>query len=235
MVAIVAPAGCLSRARTASCLVPPRVEPVGLFPGFFAPRLARTSLVLLGALRCDIFGSFQLRRHHAPSPPKPRGGDEAGGAGSEEGNNLHRCRNSDALFVPKCQSFLGNVMAVFRFSRSWNDPAGCRSRSANLAMVSFLAWYDACDSNHEALVHAVRSRLRVSLIGTMPPRSFARLCVRPALRSVRQNDSTGRRQMPVSKKPRQKKSDPQSSKDAALPNRRAVEGLMSALGGRQAD
>ena len=101
-------------------------------------RMARTSLVLLGALRCDMFGSFQLRRHHAPSPPKPRGGDEAGGAGSEEGNNLHRCRNSDALFAPKCQSFLDNVMAVFRFSRSWNDPAGCRSRSANLAMASLL-------------------------------------------------------------------------------------------------
>ena len=41
--------------------------------------------------------------------------------------------------------------------------------------------------------------------------------------------------MPVSKKPRQKKSNPRFSKDVALPDRRAVEGLMSALGGRQAD
>ena len=34
MAAIVVPLGCLSRARTASCLVPLRVEPEGMIPGF---------------------------------------------------------------------------------------------------------------------------------------------------------------------------------------------------------
>ena len=33
-------------------------------------------------------------------------------------------------------------MAHLRASRLGNDPAGCRSRSANLAMASLLAWYD---------------------------------------------------------------------------------------------
>jgi tetratricopeptide (TPR) repeat protein len=45
--------------------------------------------------------------------------------------------------------------------------------------------------------------------------------------------------MPVSKKPRRKKSNPQSSKGtstvATLPDRRAMEGFMAALGGRRAD
>src|SRR6476659_5392393 len=65
--AIVVPLGCLSRPRTVSCLVPPRVEPEATF---FA-RLAGTTFVLLGLLRCDIFGSFRLRRHtrrHHRSP-----------------------------------------------------------------------------------------------------------------------------------------------------------------------
>jgi hypothetical protein len=53
---IVAPLGCLSNPRTASCFVPPRVEPEAGFPlfaGFFA-RLAGATFVLLGVLRCDI-------------------------------------------------------------------------------------------------------------------------------------------------------------------------------------
>src|SRR5438309_8837862 len=55
MAAIVVPWGCLSRASTASCLVPPRVEPETIFRGFagFLARLTR----LLAVLRCDIFGS----------------------------------------------------------------------------------------------------------------------------------------------------------------------------------
>src|SRR5262249_30528296 len=46
-----------------------------------------------------------------------------------------------------------------------------------------------------------------------------------------------RRQMPVSKKPRQKKSNPRSSKGqhVVISDRRAIEGFMSALGGRQSD
>src|SRR3989440_10706230 len=53
MAAIVVPLGCLSRARTASCLVPPRVEPKGMVPGFaglFARLLARANLVFVGIL-----------------------------------------------------------------------------------------------------------------------------------------------------------------------------------------
>src|SRR5450631_1239341 len=63
MAAIVVPLGCLSRARIASCLVPPRVEPEGTFPGFaglFAPLLARANLVFVGVLLCDIRGSFSV-------------------------------------------------------------------------------------------------------------------------------------------------------------------------------
>jgi hypothetical protein len=52
-------------------------------------------------------------------------------------NGLHRCRNSDALFVPKCQCFLDNVVAHLPASRSWNDPAGCRS-------VRRIARWQAC-------------------------------------------------------------------------------------------
>ena len=57
MAAIVVPLGCLSRARTASCLVSPRVEAKGMFPGFaalFAPLLARANLVFVGVLLSDI-------------------------------------------------------------------------------------------------------------------------------------------------------------------------------------
>jgi hypothetical protein len=38
---------------------------------------------------------------------------QAGRAGSEQANGLQRCRNSDALFVPKCQSVLDNLIADF--------------------------------------------------------------------------------------------------------------------------
>src|ERR1700731_1197178 len=81
IVAIVVPLGCLSRARTASCLVPLRV----MFPGFagcFARLLARANLVFLGVLLCDIEDPFRLQRHQAPPPPKPRSGTIASGARS---------------------------------------------------------------------------------------------------------------------------------------------------------
>src|ERR1700731_4388600 len=63
IVAIVVPLGCLSRARTASCLVPLRVEPKEMFEGFaglFARLLARANLVFVGILLCDIRGSFSV-------------------------------------------------------------------------------------------------------------------------------------------------------------------------------
>src|SRR5437773_10071925 len=55
--AVVAPLGCPSRARTASCLVPPRLEDEEVFLSFagaFARLLARASLVLLAVLLGDI-------------------------------------------------------------------------------------------------------------------------------------------------------------------------------------
>jgi len=55
-------------ARTASCLVPPRVEPAGLFSGFeglFARLLGRANLVFVGVLLCDMLDPFRLRRHAA--------------------------------------------------------------------------------------------------------------------------------------------------------------------------
>ena len=59
--AIVAPLGCPSRARTASCLVPPRLEEEGVLPGFagvFGRPLARASVVLGWGLLCDILRSL---------------------------------------------------------------------------------------------------------------------------------------------------------------------------------
>src|SRR5258706_15352901 len=102
MAAIVAPSGFLSRARTASCLVPPRVEPVKLLPGFFAPLLAREGFVLLGVLRCDIFGSLSVATARAPSLPKPRSGGGAGGAGSPgRAQGLSPFRHRGAPVLPK--------------------------------------------------------------------------------------------------------------------------------------
>src|ERR1019366_8042959 len=63
MAAIVVSLGCLSRARIASCLVPPRVEPGGTVLGLagpFARLLARATSVFLGVLLSDICGSFSV-------------------------------------------------------------------------------------------------------------------------------------------------------------------------------
>src|SRR5256884_8521216 len=97
--AIVVPLGCLSRPRTVSCLVPPRVEAEGTFSnfaGFFA-RLAGATFVLLGVLRCDIFEILSVATASVPPPPKPRTGDRAGGAGSREAQVL-----SEAATVTLC-------------------------------------------------------------------------------------------------------------------------------------
>src|SRR5256885_15482562 len=84
--AIVVPLGCLSRPMTVSCLVPPRVEPEATFSTFadFFARLAGTTFVLLGVLRCDILRSLRLRQHtrrHHRSPTaavSPAGRDPRG-------------------------------------------------------------------------------------------------------------------------------------------------------------
>jgi hypothetical protein len=83
MAAIETPFGCLSRARTVSCLVPLRVEPEGAFARFgclFARLLVRADLVLLEVLLGDILGSLSVVTAQAP-----RNGEEAGGAGSKSG------------------------------------------------------------------------------------------------------------------------------------------------------
>ena len=54
---------CLSKVRTASCLVAPRLEDVGVFPSFagrFARLLALAGLALLDVLLCDILGSLSV-------------------------------------------------------------------------------------------------------------------------------------------------------------------------------
>ena len=75
--------GCLSMARTASCLVPPRVEPAGLFSGFeglFARLLGRSvslnskvrnfrsSKALQRFLRRSVRHKRQHRRQEKPHP-----------------------------------------------------------------------------------------------------------------------------------------------------------------------
>src|SRR5271170_7851956 len=109
MSAIVVPVGSLSSARTASCLVPRRREGEGVSPGFarrFTRFLVRVGLALFDALPCDILGSFRLRRHLAPSPPKPQSGGVASGAGIQIGpTGPHKHGHTDARSVVEVQSF----------------------------------------------------------------------------------------------------------------------------------
>jgi hypothetical protein len=65
--------------------------------------------------------SIRLRRRLAPPPPKPRNGQEAGGAGFRR---AIRARNGDstAPFAPESQSFLDHLVAGFRPNGSWSDP-----------------------------------------------------------------------------------------------------------------
>jgi hypothetical protein len=91
-----------------------------------APRQHRPAFMLLrhdegGAgftlgVLCDILRPLSVATASVPSPPKPRTGDTAGGAGSREAHGPQRCGNSDALLAPESQSFLDNVIAGFRHS-----------------------------------------------------------------------------------------------------------------------
>jgi hypothetical protein len=56
-----------------------------------------------------------------PSPPKPRTGDEAGGAGSNRASVPGRGHDTTARFWTQCQSFLDNIIAGFRPNLSLND------------------------------------------------------------------------------------------------------------------
>ena len=64
---------------------------------------------------------FGLRRRSMPPPPKPRSGQEAGGAGFRK---AIRARNGDssAPFAPECQCFLDHLVAGFGPNGSWSDP-----------------------------------------------------------------------------------------------------------------
>jgi len=76
------------------------------FAGLFMRPLARANLILLRVLLCDISDPFRLRRHPVPSPPKPRSGGIASGAGSREGQNPSIGLDTDAPFVTEVQLFL---------------------------------------------------------------------------------------------------------------------------------
>src|ERR1700730_7623801 len=86
------------RSRTSDALFP---EEVQSFPDNFSARLGHGSERHLRIL-------FGLRRHQAPSPPKPLSGTNAGGAGSRMGPNrpLSRRGASDAPIAAEVHSFL---------------------------------------------------------------------------------------------------------------------------------
>src|SRR5712664_3283048 len=64
---------------------------------------------------------FGWRRRLPPSPPKPRTGDEAGGAESNRTSVPGRGHHTTALSWTQCQSFLDNIIAGFQPNLSLND------------------------------------------------------------------------------------------------------------------
>src|SRR5207245_1741463 len=61
------------------------------------------------------------RRRLPPSPPKPRTGNEAGGAGSNRTSVPGRGHHTTALSWTQCQSFLDNIITGFQPNLSLND------------------------------------------------------------------------------------------------------------------
>src|SRR6202040_1541376 len=119
MAAIVVPFGCLSRARTASCLVPLRVERKGMVPGFagrFARLLARATSVFLGVLPCDILGSFSVcAAPGAVTTEAPQWHHRQRGKIPDRANwPLPRHGDSDALFAAEVHSFLRLKLSAIR-------------------------------------------------------------------------------------------------------------------------
>src|SRR6266404_1936646 len=64
---------------------------------------------------------FGWRRRLPPSPPKPRTGDKAGGAGSNRTSVPGRGHHTTALSWTQCQSFLDNIIAGCRPNLSLNN------------------------------------------------------------------------------------------------------------------
>jgi hypothetical protein len=152
MAAIVVPLGCLRRARTASCLVPLRVETEGMFPRLRRPFRAALGARQLGAcggfaerhLRI-LFGCDGIRRRHHRSPtvaPSPAGQDPGWGRAS-----------AWSLGCGLCFAFGPSTVRVFRagsFSRARSSRSAMR-RSASFASSS-----------------AIFARMRSSEVSMMP-------------------------------------------------------------------
>jgi len=116
------------------------------------------------------------RRHHR-SPAlatKPAGQDP------RKANGLHRCRNSDALFAPECQSFLDNVVAHLRAGRSWSDPC-MRLTLLSARAPSGVCWFGRLESRAMIYKQADVERRELSpgsvLVASGP---HAQLCGPPA-------------------------------------------------------
>src|SRR5258708_18835623 len=84
---------------------------------------------------------FGWRRRLPPSPPKPRTGDEAGGAGPHRTSAPGRGHHTTALSWTQCQSFLDNIIAGFQPTFSFNDPPNAHPTPTRPRIVS------ATDSN----------------------------------------------------------------------------------------
>src|SRR5271166_7144404 len=118
MAAIVAPLGSLSSARTASCLVPPRVEPGETVPGFaglFARLVARANLDLEGFLAFDIVGSFSVvTTLTAVTTEAPRWRHRQRGRIPNEPNGPVGHGDSDAPIDAEVHSFLRGKLSANR-------------------------------------------------------------------------------------------------------------------------
>src|SRR5450759_24892 len=120
MAAIVVPSGCLSRARIASCLVPPRVEPDGMFLGFaglFVRLFARANLVFVRMVLVDICGSFSVATAPgAVTTEAPQWRHRQRGRIPDEAPTgiLISAWHSDAPIAPEVHSFLRGKLSSDR-------------------------------------------------------------------------------------------------------------------------
>src|SRR5882757_950169 len=111
IVAIVAPLGWLSSAITVACLEVARAvaTPAAFGCGVFVAGglVVGRALAFLLILLLGMSGFLSsLRRHLAPSPPKPRRGGVASGAGSPARPQPRQDPHTSALLARECQSFL---------------------------------------------------------------------------------------------------------------------------------
>src|SRR6266436_2297013 len=90
---------------------------------------------------------FGWRRRLLPSPPKPRTGDEAGGAGSNRTSVPGRGHHTTALSWTQCQSFLDNIIAGFQPNLPLNDRRNDDRTSTRARIVSAATW------NSDAAAH----------------------------------------------------------------------------------